>query len=198
MHGASPRRVTILPMAQTKAGLRKSFIAPFRTNKQLCQDVEPNRLPCRHYRCIFARGISQRRHRPCPADGRSRPAKFGSASRPRRRSYRSASVDNKRLANDVWAWPLEPGATALADAVGDMSWDLGQRESDGRFGDRIRICRPWHRPDSLRSFWFVECARPTCAGSGRVVAGRFCRRRNGIHCRRYRCLQYRRCHIFRR
>jgi uncharacterized membrane protein YfcA len=49
----------------------------------------------------------------------------------------------------------------LADAVGDMSWDLGQRKSDGRFGDRIRIGRPWHRADSLRSFWFDECARPT-------------------------------------
>jgi hypothetical protein len=48
---------------------------------------------------------------------------------------------------------------------------LGQRESGGRFGDRIRIGRPWHRADSLRSFWFDECARPTCAGLGRVVAG---------------------------
>jgi uncharacterized membrane protein YfcA len=37
--------------------------------------------------------------------------------------------------------PWEPGATALANAVGDMSWDLGQRESDCRFGDRIRIGR---------------------------------------------------------
>src|SRR6202021_2533833 len=34
MHGASPRRVTILPMAQTKAELSKSLIGPFGTARQ--------------------------------------------------------------------------------------------------------------------------------------------------------------------
>jgi hypothetical protein len=51
---------------------------------QLCRYVEPNRLSCRRCRRISTCGISQRRHRPRPADGRSRSAKFGSASCPPR------------------------------------------------------------------------------------------------------------------